>query len=120
VDVDRLAKIFKALSNPNRLRLFDEIRAKGQAQYEEAKKRGVAGCLLQHVIEALDVGAPTVSHHLKELVNAGLVETQKVGKHLHCSVARDVVEEVRRFFDSPDSNDARDANDPNGTSARSA
>jgi DNA-binding transcriptional ArsR family regulator len=99
VDADRFAKIFKALSNPNRLRLFDEIRTKGQAEFEAAKQRGVTGCLLQHVIDALDVGAPTVSHHLKELVNAGLVETRKVGKHLRCNVAKDVVDEVRRFFD---------------------
>ncbi|TNF37053.1 MAG: ArsR family transcriptional regulator [Deltaproteobacteria bacterium] len=98
MDHEHFAKIFKALSNPNRLRLFDEIRAKGHAHFEDAKKRGVAGCLLQHVIEALDVGAPTVSHHLKELVNAGLVETHKVGKQLRCSVVHDVVDDLQRYF----------------------
>ena len=98
MDADHFAKIFKALSNPNRLRLFDEIRTKGQAHFDGAAKRGVGGCLLHHVIDALDVGAPTVSHHLKELVNAGLVETRRVGKQLHCSVASQVVDELRRFF----------------------
>lgn len=95
-----LAKMFKALSNPNRLRLFEQIRRGGDAAVQAGARatRGVGGCLLQHVIDVLDVGAPTVSHHLKELVNAGLVETEKQGKQLRCRVAPAALGELARYF----------------------
>jgi ArsR family transcriptional regulator, arsenate/arsenite/antimonite-responsive transcriptional repressor len=87
----RLAKIFKALSNPNRLRLFEAIRTAERTSFKQ-------GCGLRAVAERLSIGAPTVSHHLKELVNAGLVETEKRGKFLHCSIAQHAVDDVSAFF----------------------
>jgi len=97
----RLAAIFKALSNPNRLQLFEEIRAGGPAAFREPGTRGLGGCLLQHIMDGLSVGAPTVSHHLKELVQAGLVETEREGKHLRCRVAPTALESLRRFLEPP-------------------
>lgn len=96
----RLTAIFKALSNPNRLRLFEEIRAGGKAAFQEPGARGLGGCLLQHVMDGLAVGAPTVSHHLKELVHAGLVETEREGKNLRCRIVPASLDIVRRFIDS--------------------
>ncbi|MCA9516095.1 MAG: helix-turn-helix transcriptional regulator [Myxococcales bacterium] len=101
MDENRLSKMFKALSNPNRLRLFEQIRQggdEGAVPADARPSRGVGGCLLQHVIDALDVGAPTVSHHLKELVNAGLIETEKHGKQLRCRVAPAALGELARYF----------------------
>ena len=63
----RLVKMLKALSNPNRLKLFEEIRGAGETTYE-----GGHGCFLNHVIEHLKIVAPTVSHPPKALVNAGV------------------------------------------------
>lgn len=92
MDEARKVKIFKALSNPNRLRLFEAIRTAEKTSFEH-------GCSLRAVVERLSVGAPTVSHHLKELVNAGLVQTEKQGKFLHCSVLPNAIDEMRTFFD---------------------
>ncbi len=94
MDADRLAKMFKALSNPNRLRLFQEIR-RGQSAIEPA------GCILNPIKERLKIGAPTVSHHLKELVNAGLIATERRGRLLHCRSLGDAIAELERFF-NPD------------------
>ena len=33
----------------------------------------------------------TISHHIKELVRAGVVEARKEGQYLHCEVRRDVL-----------------------------
>jgi len=93
MDEARLVKIFKALSNSNRLRLFEAIRTAEQTSFQH-------GCSLRAVVERLSVGAPTVSHHLKELVNAGLVQTEKHGKFLHCRVADGAVEDLHRFFET--------------------
>lgn len=94
-----LVQIFKALSNPNRLRLFEEIRQRGEAGYADPGPRGLGGCLLQHVVDGLNIGAPTVSHHLKELVNAGLVETEREGRSLRCRIAPAALDALRRFVD---------------------
>ncbi len=94
MDADRLAKMFKALSNPNRLQLFHEIR-RGQSAYDSA------GCILNPIKERLKIGAPTVSHHLKELVNAGLVATERRGRSLHCRPLAAAIAELESFF-NPD------------------
>lgn len=78
---DKLVKMFKALGHPNRLRLFQEIRQQGERAYETGHV-----CFLQDVMDALKVGAPTVSHHLKELVSAGLVRTAREGKYVTCRI----------------------------------
>jgi ArsR family transcriptional regulator, arsenate/arsenite/antimonite-responsive transcriptional repressor len=93
VEHERLAKMCKALGHPNRLRLFIEIVEAGERSFEEGHR-----CLLHTVMERLDVGAPTVSHHLKELVNAGLVDTDREGKFVTCRVNDDAMGTLARFF----------------------
>lgn len=62
------ARILKALSDPNRLRLLSIV------------KTGDSGeaCVCD-LTAPLDLGQPTVSHHLKILVDAGLLEREKRG-----------------------------------------
>ena len=82
-DVDRLARMFRALANPNRLRLF--LNLLDESKLDLAKGR-VHDCFLGKLLAGLDLGAPTVSHHVKELADAGLIHTQREGKQLTCSV----------------------------------
>ena len=89
---DHLVRMFKALGHPNRFRLFSEIRDAG---HQELEAEG--GCFLHSLLARLDVGAPTVSHHLKELVNAGLVRTERRGKFVTCSVVPDALAQLRTF-----------------------
>ena len=92
-DVDRLARMFKALSNPNRLRLFMNLLE--ESKLDLAKGR-VHDCFLVKLLGGLgDLGAPTVSHHVKELSDAGLIHTQREGKQLICSVDPDGLAELR-------------------------
>jgi len=85
-DVDRLARMFRALSNPNRLRLF--LNLLDESKLDLAKGR-VHDCFLVKLLAGLELGAPTVSHHVKELADAGLIHTQREGKQLTCSVDPD-------------------------------
>ncbi len=83
-DVDRLARMFKALANPNRLRLF--LNLLDESKLDLAKGR-IHDCFLVKLLGGLgDLGAPTVSHHIKELADAGLITTTREGKQLACSV----------------------------------
>ncbi len=95
MDEAQLVKMFKALSNPNRYRLFDEIRKAGQSAFEEGHT-----CFLSGIVETLNIGAPTVSHHLKELVNAGLVDTEKDGRFVQCRINEDSVAALKAFVTS--------------------
>jgi ArsR family transcriptional regulator len=42
--------------------------------------------------EEFPISKATISHHIKELVRAGLIEAHKDGQFLHCEVRREVLE----------------------------
>jgi DNA-binding transcriptional ArsR family regulator len=82
-DTDRLARMFRALGNPHRLRLFMNLLE--ESKLDLARGR-VHDCFLAKLLAGIDLGAATVSHHVKELSDAGLIQTQREGKQLICSV----------------------------------
>ncbi len=89
MDTAKMAKILKALSNKNRLELYLEIAKKNEADYDTG-----CDCFISDIIGSLNIGAPTVSHHLKELANAGLITTERQGKFLTAKVNEEVINEV--------------------------
>jgi ArsR family transcriptional regulator len=70
------ALVFKALADPNRLRLLSIIKAASSG----------ATCVCD-LTEPLDLSQPTVSHHLKVLVEAGLLHREKRGTWAYFSLA---------------------------------
>ncbi len=70
------ALVFKALADPNRLRLLSIIKASPSG----------STCVCD-LTEPLDLGQPTVSHHLKVLVEAGLLRREKRGTWAYFSLA---------------------------------
>lgn len=89
-DLDRLARAFKALSNPNRLAIYLEVLRQTRTE--------VKSCGLSHLIDKLEIGAPTVSHHTKELVDAGLISVQRDGRFIRCTLDETMREMLHRFF----------------------
>ena len=83
-----MAAQLKALADPTRLRLFSHIAAQGCDS--------VCACDL---IEVLDIRQSTVSHHLKKLVDAGLLTRQQRGKWAHYSVVNEAFAQLSRFLD---------------------
>ena len=89
-----LAKIFKALSNENRLEIYKEIAKQENIDYEKKCE-----CSISEILSCLKIGAPTISHHLKELSNANLITTKKNGKFLIAQINKNTLEKIRNFID---------------------
>ncbi|WP_414601900.1 ArsR/SmtB family transcription factor [Micrococcus sp.] len=81
-----LAAVFKALADPTRVRLLALITAAPQGT--------ACAC---HLPEALGISQPTLSHHLKRLVEAGMLAREQRGRWAHYT-ARPVALAAARSF----------------------
>lgn len=91
----KLAKILKALSHPKRLEVFLKIAEKNRAEFETTCEG-----FIPDLIVSLKLGAPTISHHIKELENAGLITTEREGKYLSAKIKEDTLAEVNKILSS--------------------
>ena len=76
------AELFKALADPARVRIVNVLATTGEP-----------ACVCE-LIEPLGLAQPTVSHHLKKLLDAGLLEREQRGKWAYFSLKRDAVEKL--------------------------
>ena len=74
------AELFKALADPARVRIINVLATSGEA---------VCVC---NLIEPLGLSQPTVSHHLRKLLDAGLVDREQRGRWAYFSLRPDAVE----------------------------
>ena len=91
----QLAKVLKALSHPKRLELYFKIAEQNEADFETDC---ACECFVTDMINLLKLGAPTISHHIKELENAGLITTERRGKYLSAKIKEDTLREVNKIF----------------------
>lgn len=92
METKKIMKTMKALSNPNRFKLFTEISKRSQSSYKKEE------CFVFDIMEKLNIGAPTISHHLKELSNAELITTERKGKYLVARVNRQMLKELSQVL----------------------
>lgn len=92
-----LAEMFKALGNPHRLQLFHRLTTCCQpgtrCDLEAAMRFSVS-----ELGEGLDIAPSTLSHHLKTLHQAGLIETEREGQRVMCWIEPDVLQRLCGFF----------------------
>jgi ArsR family transcriptional regulator len=81
------AELFRALGDPARVRIVNLLATSGEP---------VCACELY---EPLGLAQPTVSHHLKKLVEAGLLAREQRGKWAYFSLQRDAVEKLAAVAD---------------------
>jgi DNA-binding transcriptional ArsR family regulator len=91
---EELARVFKALSDPNRVAILQILRTMcgGSCAVPEASST------VSEIACCFDLALSTVSHHLKELRNAGLIDCVKRGQWVHCSANEEALERVARFI----------------------
>ena len=87
-EAEATAGLFKALADPSRVRIVNVL----------ARSKGEPVCVC-HLIEPLGLSQPTVSHHMKRLLDAGLVEREQRGKWAYFSLKGDAVEKLALVAD---------------------
>ena len=83
MDTTRLAKIAKALADPTRLRIYQEIAKKGE-------------CFCGELVEMEDVAPGTISHHLKILADADLIESRRDGQFIYNKAKPETMKEFTK------------------------
>jgi ArsR family transcriptional regulator, arsenate/arsenite/antimonite-responsive transcriptional repressor len=81
------AELFKALADPARVRIVNLVATNG------------APLCVCDLIEPLGLSQPTVSHHLKKLTSAGVLERDQRGKWAYFSLTSDAVETLAAVVD---------------------
>ena len=81
-EADATAALFRALSDPARVKILNLL---------TRSEDPVCVC---EFVPALDLTQPTVSHHLKRLTDAGLLEREQRGKWAYYSLARESLERL--------------------------
>ena len=81
------ARLFKALGDPARVKIVNLL-----AKSDEA----VCAC---EFIPALGLAQATVSHHLRKLTEAGLLDREQRGKWAYFSLNREAAGELARLVD---------------------
>jgi len=91
------AEMFKALSNPHRLALFNRLMTCCAPGTKCSPDEAVRFCVGE-LGEGLDIAPSTLSHHLKELNRAGLVNMERRGKNVECWLEPQVLKNLAAFF----------------------
>ncbi len=104
-------RIFKALSNEQRLKIF--IMLYKNCCLPEASRigkefaiKGGACCAsgemeraFTKICDCMDLSRSTISHHFKELQNAGLITCEREGQGFRCRVNAEVINDIKKFLD---------------------
>jgi ArsR family transcriptional regulator len=82
----RMAAVAKALGDPIRLQLIDVLR------------RHAGKVCVVELVPLFDISQPTLSHHLKKLRDAGIVDCEKRGLWVYYYVVPDALEELTAWL----------------------
>ncbi|MCX4391677.1 MULTISPECIES: metalloregulator ArsR/SmtB family transcription factor [unclassified Streptomyces] len=97
-----LAKVFKALGDPVRLRLLSMI----------ASRDGGEICVCD-LTPAFDLSQPTISHHLKLLKQAGLIDSERRGTWVYYRLLPESTDRLAAVLTRPTAR----ATEPAGTTS---
>ena len=94
-NTEELARAFKALSDPNRLKILQLLReccCDCRSPVEADNTNTVS-----RIADRFDLTLSTVSHHIKELKNAGLIVCEKRGQTVYCGPNEAVLKKLEEF-----------------------
>ena len=99
---EKLIKTFTALSNNQRLAIFQKICDKTHCCFYDSSRSEISAdiynCNVGEISNTFELAPATVSHHLKELKNAGLINMQRKGQFIYLTPLQKPLEELKLFF----------------------
>ena len=87
MNTSHAAAVFKAMGDENRILILKMLRTGEKC-----------ACRL---LDALNITQPTLSHHMKILCDAGIVQGRKVGKWTYYSLNPEGIQELRNIMQEP-------------------
>ena len=82
---NELGMLFKALANPARVAIIEYLLS-------------VDTCICSDIVNVLPLAQPTVSQHLKELKNAGIIKGSIEGTAICYCINSDVLKKFENYF----------------------
>jgi DNA-binding transcriptional ArsR family regulator len=104
MEQEQLVKIFKALGNENRLKILDSIRnyqtkfSCCPKDFEGISLQPGSVCCVDEIANRFDMAQSTISQHLKELHNAGLLERHKRAQWVYYTINRRTWGELTEYL----------------------
>jgi ArsR family transcriptional regulator len=95
-ELDRLAHVFAALGSPHRLRIFLRLMSCCSGKHFTTDDK-VPACVGELGCE-LGIVPSTVSHHIKELRQSGLIRIKRHGKRIECWIDTGAVRRLKTLF----------------------
>lgn len=83
---EEISKVFKALCDPNRLMIIEMLQSGEKC-----------ACKL---LQDLDIGQSTLSHHMKILCDSGFVDSYRDGKWMHYSLNQENFEISKQILEN--------------------
>jgi len=91
--VRETVQYFKALADPARLQIL-EFLLEQEDRCCSGPDQTVCAC---HIEERITLAQPTISHHMKVLVDSGLVKSEKRGRWVYYSIDYEAFHELAAF-----------------------
>jgi DNA-binding transcriptional ArsR family regulator len=95
-----VAEMFKALSNPHRVAIFQRLISCCVPGTEWSPDEGGSECV-GDLGRDLGIAPSTVSHHIKELRRAGLIHVERQGRKIECRIKPATLDALSGFFVRP-------------------
>ena len=100
-DIEQFSDAFKALSNPNRLKIYLKLFTcctPGTVTTIQNNMEHEGFACVGELGEDLGIVPSTISHHIKELRRAGLIRMEREGQKIKCWTDPDMVIALKNFF----------------------
>lgn len=89
MDAKKFEKISKALADPNRLMILKEIKK---------KKQNCLYCV--DLYDKTPLAQPSVSHHIKQLVDADIITAEKEGRNMKYALNNEIFDEYITYLEN--------------------
>lgn len=101
INPTNLGQIFSALAGETRIQLLLALQTKALTCPDSANcDLSEHCCDVSELTETTGLAISTISYHLKELRQAGLIQTHRRGKHIYCSINEATAAQLAQFFES--------------------